>query len=581
MKQRRRLLCGAVMAFTAAVVHADLVPAPATAASVAPPAALVVDETPSPAAAAMALVSAARISDHVNFLASDLLEGRGTGSRGGQIAAAYIATQFALSGLQPRGDHGSYLQTLNLTGIATLPQTRLSLDPSAGSSIPLKYGNDYLATDETSGSTSKISAPIVFVGYGVNAPELQHDDYDGVNVHGKIVLMFDGLPPADSANAIDSATAIHDYASSDYKFAEAAREGALGAILIHIDDPAQQSWQTLRDSLAQGRLFLADDGTPRLHAAVWIQEDVARVLFAASGRSIDTALASASSSDFKAAQLPVEMNGQVLSEVRHLSTSNVVGMLPGAQPGTPRQVVMYSAHYDHLGSVNGLGGAIYNGAVDNASGVGMLLELAQACAHSPQRPPHAMLFVATAGGDRGQLGARYLSRHLPVPAADLALALNFDTVPPVGVPESIVVSNARRSRFLTTVKTTAEALHLRLEPGGMPHAGGVGVAETLPFARLGIPTFSINEGLKFAGHSREWGASRLQDYLVKDYRQVTDKYRPEMDFSGNAKLVRYALSLGWSASARAEPVRWLPGDAFGARQHPPTPSDLPQDTSQP
>lgn len=576
MRQQLQVLCGIVLALAVGAAHAGANSAVA-ADNGLPPA---VD-------AAMARVSAAGISDHVNFLASNLLEGRATGSRGGAIAAAYIATQFALYGLKPMGDHGSFLQTLRLVGIVTDPQTQLSLDPTAGSPIPLKFVDDYMVTDETGeGSVDISNAPIVFVGYGIDAPELHHDDYQGADMHGKIALILAGLPLAATKTQLSPSAAANDYGSASYKFEQAARQGATGAILIHLAESSPVSWPTLSDTLNQGKNFLAGDKAPRLHAAVWIQADVARVLFAASHQSLDDAIKAADSSDFKPEPLPVQLNGKIVSTVRHFSASNVVGLLPGRdvvapRQAAPKQVVMYTAHYDGLGVVAGAGGGkIYNGAVDNASGVAMLLETAQAWASAPQPPPHAMLFVATTGGEQGELGARHLSRHLPLSARDLALVLNYDTVPPLGVPENVVVSNAQRSRFMSTVKSLADSLHLHLESGASPHAGD-GVAETLPFARIGIPAFSINEGFKFAGHPHQWGVVQLQDYRLQRYRQPGDKYRPEMNFRGNAKLVRYGLALGWVASMQPEPIRWRAGGAFGPRPSVPSPATSTEEPAQP
>lgn len=576
MRQQLWILCGIILMLGVGAAHADGNIGLATN-----------NGLPHAVNVAMARVSAAGISDHVNFLASNLLEGRATGSRGGAIAAAYIATQFALQGLKPMGDHGSFLQTLRLTGVVTDPQTQLSLEPTAGSPIPLKFVNDYLVTDETGEGSFDISnVPIVFVGYGIHAPELHHDDYQGADVHGKIVLILAGLPPAATKPQFDPSAAANDYGSATYKFEQAARQGATGAILIHLGKSSPFTWSTLSETLSQGRDFLVGDKAPRLHAAVWIQGDVARVLFAASHQSLDDAIKAADSNDFKPEPLPVQLNGNIISTVRHFSASNVIGLLHGRNVGmtlqtSSKQAVMYTAHFDGLGVVAGSGSdKIYNGAVGNASGVGMLLETAQAWASAPQPPPHAMLFVTTTGGEQGQLGARYLSRHLPVPARDLALVLNYDTVPPLGIPENVIVSNAQRSRFMSTVKSLADTLHLHVESGASPHVGS-GVAETLPFARIGIPAFSINEGFKFAGHSHQWGEAKLQDYRLQRYRQPGDKYSPEMNFRGNAKLVRYGLALGWVASMQPEPIRWGAGDAFGPRHPAYSPTTSTEEPAQP
>lgn len=576
MRQRLWMLCSIALMLGAGAAHAGGNPGLATNTGL-----------PSAVSAAMARASAAGISDHVNFLASNLLEGRATGSRGGAIAAAYIATQFALHGLKPMGDHGSFLQTLKLVGIVTDPQTQLSLDPTAGSPIPLKFVNDYLVTDETGERSVKINKlPIVFVGYGIHAPEQHHDDYRGADVLGKVALILTGLPPAATNPQFNLYAEANDYGSATYKFEQAARQGAIGAILIHLDKSSPVTWSALSDTLDQGRDFLVGDGIPRLHAAVRVQGDVARVLFAASHQSLHDAIKAADGSHFKPELLPVQLSGNIVSAVRHFDATNVVGLLPGRNAGTAqqtelKQIVMYTAHFDGLGVETGSGAReIYNGAVDDASGVGMLLETAQAWAGAPQLPPHAMLFVATTGGEQGQLGARYLSRHLPVPVRDLALVLNYDTVPPLGVPESVIVSNAQRSRFMSAVKSLAETLHLHVESGASPHVGS-GVAETLPFARIGIPAFSINEGFRFVGHTLQWGETRLRDYRLQRYRQPGDKYSPGMDFRGNAKLVRYGLALGWLASMQPEPIRWKAGDAFGQRNPAHSPATTTEEPAQP
>lgn len=562
MRQYLRKLGGGVLALAVGAAWAAAPPA----ATQSAPAPAVAVSAPSPLDAALAGVSAARISDQVNFLSSDLLEGRAAGSDGAAIAAAYIATQFALHGLKPAADHGSYLQHVPLVNVTTDTSTQLNLAPASGAPIPLKYGDDVLVTDDADETSATLDAPIVFVGYGVTDTARHRDDYQGVDLHGKIALMFAGLPPSDGDH--DDALAADGAGTPSAQFAAAERAGALGAILVYREDPSHASpWSRLRDHLRGGRNLPDSPDPDALHAAGWIHRDVARVLFAAAGLPMDQALSAADSDGFKPITLPVHLQGQIISLRRHFTSDNVLAWLPGREPGPPHQVVLYTAHYDHLGQYSGRDGVhIYNGAVNNASGVAMLLELAQALADAPQRPPHAMLFAATTAAEPGDLGAAYLAAHLPLRTKALALMLNFDTVPPIGLPEEVVVTNAARIRYTDVLREAAAALHLRVVPRAGAPAGGRGLQETLPFARLGVPALSINEGYKFAGHSREWGAAMLQDYHLQRDRQPSDHYRPEMNFTGNARLVRYGLALGWDAADKAAPIRWRSGDPFGQRR---------------
>jgi Zn-dependent M28 family amino/carboxypeptidase len=525
---------------------------------------------PAPVRATMHGIDAERIRAHVRYLSDDLLEGRGTGTRGGDIAAKYIATQFALDGLKPAGDNGGYLQKIAFTGVHTLPATTFTLRPEHGAALPLKLGEDYVTNNQTQTGTTDIDAPIVFVGYGIEAPEYRWNDFKGVDVAGKVLLVIVNEPPSKDPTFFN-AEALTYYGRWTYKFEEAARKGAVGALIIHRTDLASYGWGVVRSSWSAEQVYLSNDRDPKLKAASWIQLEVARQLFAASGLTLDDMLASATTREFKPRELPVRLQAHVVSQVRNFASSNVLGLLPGAEGGAPKQAIVYSAHYDHLGIDPSMSGDnIYNGAVDNGTGVGMLLELARTFAASPARPPHPVLFAAVTAEEKGLLGSNYLGKHLPIPAPQIALGLNFDAIPPIGTPESVNVTGAERTSFFPTVQKTAQAFGFDIQPDAEPGAGHYYRSDHFSLARAGVPAFSVNTGVKFAGHPAEWGKAQRDDYTAKHYHNPSDEYSASMDFSSNALLAQFGFALGWQTLLAKGTVNWLPGDEFeAARLHHP------------
>ena len=526
---------------------------------------------PPNAAAAMQSIDPERIRAHVRFLADDLLEGRGTGARGGDIAARYIAAQFALDGLQPAGDNGTYLQAVNFTGVQTQASTTASLQPSKtaappGAAIDLKLGDDYMIGNQTQTDNVDVDAPIVFVGYGIEAPEYRWDDFKGVDVKGKVVLVIVNEPPSKDPKFFNG-EAMTYYGRWMYKFEEAARKGALGALIIHRTDLASYGWNVVRTSWSNEQVYLADDREPKLAAASWIQLDVARELFAASGLKLDDMIALAGTRKFRARELPMRFKAHIESRVRRFKSYNVLGMLPGTDEGPAAGAVVYTAHYDHLGINLSLSGDnIYNGAVDNGTGCGMLMELAHAFGTSAARPPHPVLFASVTAEEKGLLGSEYLGKHLPIPAAKIALDLNFDAIPPIGMPEEVNVTGAERTTFYPVVEKTAQAFGYAIRPDAEPGAGHYYRSDHFSFARVGVPSFSINTALKFSGHPPEWGKAQRDDYTAKRYHQPSDEYTPDMDFSSNAALAKFGFALGWQALTAKQTVGWVPGDEFEAKR---------------
>jgi Zn-dependent M28 family amino/carboxypeptidase len=519
---------------------------------------------PGTAIAAMQKIDPENIRAHVRFLAHDLLEGRGTGQRGGDIAAEYMATQFALAGLEPAGDNGTYLQKVPMVGVTPRPETSFSLVPGNGATMNLKPLAEYVAYNETQQAESDVDADIVYVGYGIEAPEYNWDDYKGADVKGKVLLMMVNEPPSDDPKFFKG-KALTYYGRWTYKYEEGARKGAVGVILIHRTDMASYPWEVVRNSNSGEKAYLQLDGTPKLKVASWVQLDVARQLAAATGMDLDKMMADGRSRDFHPVEMKARLKAHMVSQIRPFASHNVIARLPGSDRRLKDQAVMYTAHYDHLGIRPDMpGDNIYNGANDNATGCGILLELARAYSLAAQKPRRSILFVSVTAEEQGLLGSAYLGKHLPMPAGKITLDLNYDNVPPLGSPQEVQVSGAERTTFYPTVQALAKEFRLAIRPDARPEAGHYYRSDHFMLARVGIPSFSISEGLQYKGHDEAWGRQQADDYTAKHYHQPSDEYHSDMDFTGDAAMARFGFAVGWQAASQPRLVGWEKGDEFEA-----------------
>jgi len=506
----------------------------------------------------------ARIRAHVKFLSSDLLEGRGMGQRGSDIAAEYIATQFVLDGLKPAGDQGTYFQEVPMVSVTTLPDTTFSLVPKNGEPLQLKNLDDFVVHNETQTEVADIDAPIVFVGYGITAAEYKWDDYKGVDLKGKVALLFVNEPTSDDPKFFKG-KALTYYGRWTYKYEETARHGAVATLIIHRRDLASYGWEVVRNSNGKDKSYLRLDGTPHLQGASWIQLDIAKKLAAMSQMDVDHMFQQAQSRDFKPVELPVRLKAHVVSTVRPFNSRNVLAMLPGSDPQRRDETVMYTAHYDHLGiDTSAKGDNIYNGAVDNATGCGILLELAHVWAFADRFPaiPRSVLFAAVTAEEQGLLGSEFLGKHFATPAGKVTLDLNYDALAPIGDPEEVEVSGAERTTFYPVVEKSAQKYGLAIRPDALPEAGHYYRSDHFSLARVGIPSFSVSEGMKFKGHDEAWGREQAKDYVEHHYHQPSDEYRPEMDFTGLVKLMWFGYDLGLQAASQPALIQWQPGDEF-------------------
>jgi Zn-dependent M28 family amino/carboxypeptidase len=518
---------------------------------------------PGAAYAALETITPDHIRWHVRYLSHDLLEGRGTGQRGGDIAAEYIATQFAEYGLKPAGDHGTYMQRVPFVGVTTLPETQFSLVPKQGEAMNLKPLDEYVAYDQTQQPQSDVDAEIVFVGYGIEAPEYNWDDYKGADVRGKVLLMLVNEPPSDDPRFFKG-KALTYYGRWTYKYEQAVRKGAVGVILIHQEQMASYPWEVVRNSNSGERSFLKLEG-PALKVASWVHFDVASRLALASGMNLDKMMQDAQSRDFHPVNLGAKLKAHLVSKIRNFESNNVLAILPGSDHNLASEAVIYTAHYDHFGIRPDMpGDNIFNGAQDNATGCGILIELARAFGTAAAKPRRSILFAAVTAEEQGLLGSEYLGKHPPIPAGKISLDLNYDDVKPLGAPEEVEVSGAERTNFYPVVEAMAKEFRLAIRPDARPQAGHFYRSDHFSLARVGIPSFSINEGMKYKGHPESWGIEREQEYVDKHYHQPSDEYHPEMDFVGDAAMARFGFALGWEAASLTRLIGWQKGDEFEA-----------------
>jgi Zn-dependent M28 family amino/carboxypeptidase len=508
-----------------------------------------------------------KIRAHVKYLASDELEGRGMNQKGGDLAAEYIAAQLKNYGLKPAGDNGTYFQQVPMVGVKTLPETTFGFVPDSGAPVDLKQLDDYVTTNERQTESAEIDAPIVFVGYGISAPEYQWDDYKGYDLKGKVVLLFVNEPVSEDPKFFKG-KALTYYGRWTYKFEETARRGAIATLVIHREDLASYPWTVVRNSWGGEKSFLKLDGTPKLEAASWIQQDVGRKLVAMAGLDLDKLFQQAQSRDFKPIALPVKLKAHIVSSVHPFTSRNVLGMVEGSDPARKKEAVLYTAHYDHFGidKTKPAGANIFHGAADNATGCGIIMEIGRAWAATKPAPPRSILIAAVTAEEQGLLGSEYLGKHTAQLPVRPILDLNYDDLPPIGIPEEIEVVGAERTSFYPTVEEVAKEFHLTIKPDARPEAGHYYRSDHFSLGRVGIPAFSVSEGMKYQGHDAAWGQAQAKDYVDNRYHQPTDVYEPSMDFRGDALMAEFGYELGQRAANSTEIPLWNPGDEFERAQ---------------
>ncbi|MGA2116464.1 MAG: M28 family peptidase [Bryobacteraceae bacterium] len=511
-------------------------------------------------------ISASRIREDVRFLSSDALEGRGVGQRGGDLATEYLAHQFAQAGAQPAGRQGSYYQDVPLVGVETQgDRTELSAEAD-GKRIDFAWLEDFVGVGADERPDARFGGEAVFVGHGIHAPEWNWDDFKGLDLTGKVLVLFTNEPPGDDPKFFDG-RALTYYGRWVYKYEEGLRRGARAVLILHTDQTAGYGWDVVRSSWGRETPFLKlAAGEPALALEGWLSRAAAEKLLGLVGKNVDAMLAAADRPDFKPIPLGIRIAGRLHSKVRDLRTRNVAAMVPGSDPNLKNEFVVYSAHWDHLGIAAPVkGDSVYNGAIDNATGCGILLELARAWAALPHRPKRSALFLSVTAEEAVMKGSDYYAAHPLVPAEKTAIDLNYDAVYPWGRAKEIVISGAERTTALAEALAIARRMNLAVKPDAHPEQGHYFRSDHFSFARAGIPAFSIGVGTEFYGKPPGYGERMFQEYNTLHYHQPSDEFHDDWDFTATAQAAEYGFLLGTTIANQEKLPDWIPGDTFRRR----------------
>ena len=519
-------------------------------------------------------INEATLKGHIRFLSDDLLEGRGTGARGGEIAAKYIAAQLEELGAKGAGENGSFFQPVSLVGVKADPKTTLTISGANGNET-LKFADDFVAFTGAQTESVDVDADLVFVGYGINAPEQKWNDYKGgdADYRGKILVMLVNDPPATTAEPnLFGGRALTYYGRWTYKYEEAARRGAVGAILLHTDQSAGYPWSVVRTSNGSWRFDIArgaNDSTPFLQFRSWVTDDAARRLMKLAGQDLDALRTKAATREFQPVNLGLKGKLNLKSEVKRVAAPNVVGILEGSDSQLRNEYVVYSAHWDHLGigAPNKDGDTIYNGALDNATGCAVVLSIAESIARTPmaQRPKRSSLFLFPTAEEQGLLGAEWYAKHPVVPLDKTAANVNLDSMNVLGPTHDFIPLGAERSTLKAVVEAVARDMGLRVAPDARPEQGSFFRSDHFPFAKAGVPSISLKEGDDYVGRSKEWSEEQFKAYNTAHYHQPSDEMRDTWDYRGMIQEAEIALAIGRRISDMSEKPRFNPGDEFAKK----------------
>jgi Zn-dependent M28 family amino/carboxypeptidase len=501
-------------------------------------------------------ITPAEIDGYLRFLSSDLLEGRAPATRGGALTAAYLASQLRAFGLLP-GNDTSYLQSVPID-VVTADAGSMRISAAGRATAALRHPDDVVVWAGSATPRSAAQGELVFVGYGANAPEYRWDDFKDADIRGKVLLVLVNDPPATAAEPeLFGGRAMTYYGRWTYKFEEAERRGAVGALIVHTPDAAGYPWQTVVGSWSrENRMSPRPEGTPvPLGVRGWITDEAASSLLRQAGIDMADLRARAARRDFRPVSTGIIMDMSFGNSVRNLRSDNVVGVVRGSDPRLRDEYVAFSAHWDHFGIGPSVAGdSIYNGALDNASGTADLLAVARAAA-AGAAPRRSFLFVFVTAEESGLLGSAYFAENPTVPVERIIANLNVDGGNLLGRTRDLRVLGDDKSTLGPSLAALVRPRGMRLTPDEHPERGYFYRSDHFSFAKAGIPAVSIGAGTDFVGRPREWGRQQLDDYTNNRYHQPSDEYRPDFDLSGAVQLSEIVLSFGrWLANAPGVPA---------------------------
>lgn len=520
-------------------------------------------------------ISAPSILARTKILASDDFEGRAPGSPGEEKTVAYLVAEFKKLGLAPGNPDGTYLQPVPLVGITSHPTLSFEID---GKSVPMTPINDFV------GPTSRVTphiavkdSDVVFCGYGVVAPEYDWDDFKGIDVRGKVVVVLVNDPPVIDPKTskldpkIFGGNAMTYYGRWTYKYEQAAAKGAIACLIVHETGPAAYPFAVVIGSRSRENFELRTPDGNAGHVAMegWLTHDAAQRLFSATGHDYEASKKAAARRDFHPFSLNAKASFTIDSELRNVDSKNVVAKLEGTDPAHRDEYVIYTAHWDHLGRDSRLtGDQIFNGAADNAAGVAVLLELAQAYAALPaaQRPKRSVLFLSITAEEKGLLGSRYYANHPLYPLKKTLANLNIDGANQFG-PTSDIIAVGFGASTIDDIGVTVGATQGRTMRGEIhPEFGSYYRSDHFEFAKVGVPSYYAGGGKKFIGQPDDFAEKIVQEYLAHDYHKVTDEVKPGWTFEGAAQDTAFLYEVGRQIADGDKWPEWKPGNEFKARR---------------
>lgn len=515
-------------------------------------------------------ITADGLLQHIKDLSADSMEGRAPATPGEQKAIAYMQSQFKSLGLQPGNPDGSYLQNVDLIGYLSHPTASFQV---GGKTIALKYPDDYVAVSRHNRPETKVeNSDIVFVGYGVVAPEYGWDDYKGVDVKGKTLLMLVNDPPVRLPNdtALDTAMfkgrAMTYYGRWTYKYEIATDKGAAAAIIIHETGPAGYPYAVIRGSNSVEQFdVIAPDAERRVPVEAWITSDKAKELLRAAGQDFDALKAAAARKEFKPVALDAKANFDVKIDARKVQSHNVVAKLPGTDEKD--QYVIYTAHWDHLGRDTTLkGDQIYNGAIDNASGSSALIEIAKAFSKLPSPPRRSVLFLSVTAEEKGLVGAKYYATHPLYPLDRTVADINMDGINQWGRTSDFTVIGLGNSTLDDVLASELKAQGRTIRPDAEPEKGFYYRSDHFEFAKQGVPALDIDAGIDFIGKPADYGMKKRDEYTNNDYHKPSDEVKPDWDLSGAVEDTRVLFKVGYDVAQSDSIPQWKPGTEFKAKR---------------
>ncbi|MGH9457107.1 MAG: M28 family metallopeptidase [Thermoanaerobaculia bacterium] len=518
---------------------------------------------PAGAAQAAQAVEAEYLRGHVAFLADDLLEGRGPATRGDELTQVYLATQMQLLGLEPGMPDGTWYQNFDIVGVHAQPPEAWTFRTN-GETIAFENSDDFIVASGVQESNAAVeNAEVVFVGYGIDAPEHQWNDFKGMDVRGKVLLVMNNDPDWDP-KLFEGNRRLY-YGRWTYKYEEAARRGAAGVIIIHTTPSAGYPWQVVQTSWSGEQFELPAEGEPRIQLKGWMTEDASRRLVAAAGKDLDALVKSARSHGFQPVPLGITTSMSMPVAVARKETANVIGVLPGSD--LKDEYVVYSAHHDHLGlaeEADETGDRIYNGALDNATGVAQVLAIARAFTRLPEPPRRSIIFAFVGAEEQGLLGAKYYAAHPTVPPGKMAANINIDGGNIWGRTRDVVQVGYGKSSADDVVSHFAEQQGRVLKPEQFPDRGSYYRSDQFAFANIGVPAIYLDSGVDYVGRPENWGREQIEAWEATHYHQPSDELTDEWSFEGMVQDARLAFNAGLAIATMDAMPAWNPGDEFEA-----------------